>query len=131
MATAIADAGKTLVKAREELSTLEGEVNRRQSFRFDDKADGFLHKTLRGVEKDLLAFLGKKGALSDVEARLSWAKGIEALTLGHPKARVTWEQARRPLSMRAANRIYQEAVDDYANRHRAKPGITGWAEIGG
>jgi hypothetical protein len=84
LATAIADAGKAVAKAREELASLEEEVNHRQSFRFAGKADGFLHKTLRALEKDLLAFLGKKGALSDVEARLSWAKRVEQLTLGHP-----------------------------------------------
>ncbi len=34
-------------------------------------------------------------------------------------------------AMKAANRLYHEAVDQYALRHRVKPGITGWAQING
>jgi Undecaprenyl-phosphate glucose phosphotransferase len=32
---------------------------------------------------------------------------------------------------KAANRVYDEAVDGYFARHRVKPGITGWAQING
>jgi Undecaprenyl-phosphate glucose phosphotransferase len=32
---------------------------------------------------------------------------------------------------KAANRLYDEAVDGYFARHRVKPGITGWAQING
>jgi Undecaprenyl-phosphate glucose phosphotransferase len=32
---------------------------------------------------------------------------------------------------KAADRIYDEAVDGYFARHRVKPGITGWAQISG
>jgi Undecaprenyl-phosphate glucose phosphotransferase len=32
---------------------------------------------------------------------------------------------------KAADRIYDEAVDGYFARHRVKPGITGWAQING
>jgi lipopolysaccharide/colanic/teichoic acid biosynthesis glycosyltransferase len=32
---------------------------------------------------------------------------------------------------KAANRLYDEAVDGYFARHRVKPGITGWARISG
>ncbi|MHA1566444.1 MAG: undecaprenyl-phosphate glucose phosphotransferase [Alphaproteobacteria bacterium] len=34
-------------------------------------------------------------------------------------------------TMKAANRLYHEAVDQYALRHRVKPGITGWAQVNG
>lgn len=34
-------------------------------------------------------------------------------------------------TMKAANKLYHEAVDKYALRHRVKPGITGWAQING
>src|SRR5580693_5888486 len=32
---------------------------------------------------------------------------------------------------KAANRLYDEAVDGYFARHRVKPGLTGWAQIHG
>ena len=36
-----------------------------------------------------------------------------------------------PMGMKAADKLYHEAVDDYAVRHRVKPGITGWAQVNG
>lgn len=35
------------------------------------------------------------------------------------------------ISAKAAGTLYDEAVRDYAARHRVKPGITGWAQING
>ncbi len=35
------------------------------------------------------------------------------------------------LKASAAGRLYDDIVDDYAKRHRVKPGITGWAQING
>jgi lipopolysaccharide/colanic/teichoic acid biosynthesis glycosyltransferase len=35
------------------------------------------------------------------------------------------------LSAKAGGLLYQEAVREYAARHRVKPGITGWAQING
>jgi Undecaprenyl-phosphate glucose phosphotransferase len=35
------------------------------------------------------------------------------------------------IAMKAGDRLYHEAVEDYAHRHRVKPGITGWAQVNG
>lgn len=35
------------------------------------------------------------------------------------------------LGTRTAGRLFEDVVDEYAARHRVKPGITGWAQING
>ncbi len=35
------------------------------------------------------------------------------------------------IAMKAGERLYHEAVSDYARRHCIKPGITGWAQVNG
>jgi Undecaprenyl-phosphate glucose phosphotransferase len=35
------------------------------------------------------------------------------------------------IAMKAGGRLYAEAVEEYAQRHRVKPGITGWAQVNG
>jgi Undecaprenyl-phosphate glucose phosphotransferase len=35
------------------------------------------------------------------------------------------------VAMKAGDRLYCEAVEQYLHRHRVKPGITGWAQING
>jgi lipopolysaccharide/colanic/teichoic acid biosynthesis glycosyltransferase len=36
-----------------------------------------------------------------------------------------------PIGMRTGNRLCEDIVDEYAHRHRVKPGITGWAQVKG
>jgi exopolysaccharide biosynthesis polyprenyl glycosylphosphotransferase len=36
-----------------------------------------------------------------------------------------------PINMRAGGTLYGDAVEEYVQRHRVKPGITGWAQVNG
>ena len=35
------------------------------------------------------------------------------------------------VAAKAADRLYSDVMDEYASRHRIKPGITGWAQVNG
>lgn len=35
------------------------------------------------------------------------------------------------ISMKAGDRLYHDAIEEYLHRHRVKPGITGWAQVNG
>jgi Undecaprenyl-phosphate glucose phosphotransferase len=36
-----------------------------------------------------------------------------------------------PIGMRTANRLGEDIIEEYAHRHRVRPGITGWAQVNG
>jgi len=45
---------------------------------------------------------------------------------------VSWVGPRpHPLMCSVAGRLFGEVVEEYAARHRVKPGITGWAQVHG
>ena len=35
------------------------------------------------------------------------------------------------ISMKAGDHLYGDAIEEYVQRHRVKPGITGWAQVNG
>jgi serine/threonine protein kinase/formylglycine-generating enzyme required for sulfatase activity len=60
------------------------------------EARNFLHTTLSALRSDLATF--EADTVAGVRRRLSWAEHIESLTLHHPHARVTWDEARVALA---------------------------------
>ena len=61
-----------------------------------DDAKGFLRETLEELLEDMLRL--EKDALPKVQRKLVWARNVASLTLEHPNARFTWDQARKGIA---------------------------------
>jgi lipopolysaccharide/colanic/teichoic acid biosynthesis glycosyltransferase len=85
----------------------------------DDNADQLTRRGDPRVTK-LGAFL-RRTSLDELPQFFNVMRGEMSIVGPRPHA----------LSAKAAGRLYDEAVRDYASRHRVKPGITGWAQVNG
>ncbi len=89
---AIESAPQTLAEAESSSVELEGLLRERRTWNFPKEraAEDFLHEALRQLLVQFNAL--EHGSKVSVERRLRWAREIEALTLAHPNATVTWGQ---------------------------------------
>jgi hypothetical protein len=98
------------------IAASEAEAWMQRSWEFEDSVDRFLFDTLVRFEAKMGAFTDQQaGTLINARWRLDWAQQVEALTLGHPKARVTWAAARAAIAKAdgvVASALYAEVPID-------------------
>ncbi len=100
---------RAIETAPADLARLEATVDRRRSWRFERDDDRFLHGALTKLAGDVDAFV--RDLAPRVERRLAWARRIGELTQHHPNARVSWEEARRAITLAdgaSASTLYRE-----------------------
>jgi serine/threonine protein kinase/formylglycine-generating enzyme required for sulfatase activity len=91
------EAGAKLLSDLEgHVAALEKVVNTRHTFTLALESENFLYATLSDLAPSIAAL--ESGAMQDVGRRLQWAKRIGDLTLRHPNARVTWDEARAAIA---------------------------------
>jgi serine/threonine protein kinase/formylglycine-generating enzyme required for sulfatase activity len=107
------DTAKLLADFDAAIAALESEIAKRRTWTFADESQRFLHSTLSALLSDLATF--ETDTVAGVQRRLTWAERIEDLSLHHPNARVTWDEARAALAKAddvAASSRYREAPID-------------------
>lgn len=80
----------------QEVARLDAEIDRQRTFRLPDQGQQFLHDTLANLRDKLDQTLA--GMKERVEQRLSWAQRLGAASRSHPKATVTWDEARAAIA---------------------------------
>ncbi|MFH0944887.1 MAG: serine/threonine-protein kinase, partial [Planctomycetota bacterium] len=89
----------------EDLAAAKPGLPSRGTLQFEEPSQQALFDTLTGLLQRMVAFEAKERA--DVEDCLAWARRVEALTLHHPRARISWEDARK--SITAADRVWRRS----------------------
>ena len=79
-----------------ELAALESEVAQSDTWHFSEEQQRFLHNTLSDLLRNIEAF--EATLANQVEERLEWSRRVEELTLNHPNAIVSWEEAREAIA---------------------------------
>ena len=90
---------------------------------YDDKQDDSAEKlvTQNDPRVTRVGALLRRTSLDELPQLFNVLKGDMSLVGPRPHA----------TKAKAAGKLYQDVVDEYAVRHKVKPGITGWAQING
>jgi hypothetical protein len=107
------ETAKSIASLDAAIAALESEIAKRRTWTFADESQRFLHSTLSALLSDLATF--EADTVAGVRRRLTWAERIEDLTLHHPNARVTWDEARAALAKAddvVASTLYREMPID-------------------
>ncbi len=83
---------ETIANRDADIENLESRVSRRRTWRFTRDDDQYLHDTFVRLRADIASF--EEDVVAGVTWRLGWARRIGASSLHHPKARVSWQDAR-------------------------------------
>lgn len=90
-------------EAAERMARIDGELPRE----FAAATDRFLNDAMRPLVGEIDQVVGE--VARDVRQRLAWAEAVERLTLEHPGAVCTWEQARTAIA--ASERYREDPID--------------------